>query len=93
MKTIHEYKFSNGDFVEELVTGIKGTITGSCHYLTGCNQYLVVGKQTDPSREPLANWYDEGRIKLIQANKILAEDVSSDENGCDICPPFGKRGA
>jgi hypothetical protein len=87
-----DFKFSNGDSVIETVTGYSGTITGSVYYLTGCNQYLVVGKSKDGAEAPSV-WYDEGRLKLAAAQVLEPADVSTDDNGCDAPPSCGRRGA
>lgn len=87
-----DFKFSNGDSVIETVTGFNGTITGSVYYLTGCNQYLVVGKSKDGAEAPCV-WYDEGRLKLAAAAVIEPTDVSADDNGCDYLPSCGRKGA
>jgi hypothetical protein len=87
-----DFKFSNGDSVIETVTGYGGTITGSVYYLTGCNQYLVVGKSKDGQEAPSV-WYDEGRLKLVSSAVFDEEDVAADDNGCDSVPSCGRRGA
>ncbi len=92
MKTTKNFKFSNGDEVKEKITGFQGTITGTCFYLTGCNQYLITAKQVDDSKEPIALWYDEGRIELKKSQKIKSKEVQGEENGCDIAPTRGVRG-
>ena len=86
-----EFKFKNGDEVREKVSGFKGVITGTCFYLTGCNQYLISAESKE-NKEPVALWYDEGRIELVENEKIKEKDVEADENGCDLPPLVGKRG-
>ena len=86
-----EFKFANGDEVVEKITGFKGVITGTCFYLTGCNQYLITAKCERQDKEPIALWYDEGRLDLIE-NKFTEKDVKSADNGCDIAPNVGRRG-
>ena len=87
MKTVKEFKFSNGDQVKEKVTGFTGTITGTCYYITGCNQYLVVAKAKDEFSEAKTSWYDEGRLTLIKEQVVTVEEVEAIENGCDIPAP------
>ena len=87
-----EFKFKNGDEVTEKITGFKGVITGTCFYLTGCNQYLITAKAKE-GKEPIALWYDEGRIELEKRELFEMEDVASADNGCDIPPLMGVRGA
>jgi len=91
--TTKEFKFSNGDEVAEKVTGFKGTITGTAFYLTGCNTYLVTAKPKDEFSEPTALWYDEGRLELINKKVFTSEDVKAVDNGCDLLPNVGMRGA
>lgn len=86
---LREFEFENGDLVVEKITGFLGTITGTCFYLTGCNQYLITGK-SDKGKEADAIWYDEGRLKLVKKQKW---EVEAAENGCDKPPMHGKRGA
>lgn len=87
-----EFKFENGDEVIEKITGFKGVITGTCFYLTGCNQYLITAKAKDGSKEPIAIWYDEGRIDYIKKG-VSEDDVKGKDNGCDKPPLMGLRGA
>jgi len=82
-----EFKFANGDLVLEKVSSFQGIITGCVKYLTGCNQYLVVAESNGNS-DPTAIWYDEGRLMLMESQKITVEEVSSNDNGCDIAPPI-----
>ena len=81
--TTKEYKFSNGDKVKEIVTGFTGVITGPCHYITGCNTYLVVAKVKDEFSTAKTNWYDEGRLGLIQEETVKSKEVKAEKNGCD----------
>jgi hypothetical protein len=84
--TNHEFRFSNGDKVEDLVTGFKGIITGSAYYLTGCNQYCVAAKAKDEFSEATVTWYDEGRLNLMTEKEITAEEVKAEKNGADKSP-------
>lgn len=93
MAVTKEFKFCNGDEVKERITGFQGTITGTCFYLTGCNQYLITAPIAEKGKEPIALWYDEGRLSLVEANATKEEEVAADDNGCDIAPTIGMRGA
>lgn len=86
-----EFKFENGDEVVEKVTGFKGVITGTAFYLTGCTQHLITAKCERQDKEPIALWYDEGRLDFIK-NSFTEADVKSKENGCDILPGIGSKG-
>ena len=85
------FKFENGDSVMETITGFKGTITGTCFYLTGCNQYLVTARAKNEYTGAKALWYDESRLKFID-KLICPHDMDGDEKGCDIVPNEGMRG-
>ena len=76
----------NGDKVKEKITGFSGVITGSCSYLTGCDQYLVTAKQTDITKDPLARWYDEQRLEL-QKEQVVKIDNSESGDGPDLPAP------
>lgn len=90
--TTKNFKFANGDQVKEKITGFAGTITGTCFYLTGCNQYLVTAKAKDEFSEGTGLWFDEGRLELIESNKFNEKDVEAVDNGCDKLPNIGRRG-
>lgn len=83
----HEYKISNGDYVIDKITGFKGIVTGSAHYLTGCNQYCVTAMSKDANTQAESVWFDEGRLSVIAHNASTQEEVSADQNGCDVPAP------
>ena len=87
------FQFSNGDEVREKITGFKGIITGTCFYLTGCNQYLITAKPKDEISEATALWYDEGRLELVSKDVHNEKFLQAEEKGCDIAPNIGRRGA
>lgn len=86
-----EFEFKNGDEVIEKITGFRGTITGTAFYLTGCTQHLITAKCEKEGKEPIALWYDEGRLEFIK-NKVQPEDVKGKDNGCDLLPNIGMKG-
>lgn len=90
--TKKEFKFSNGDRVKEKISGFTGTITGTCFYLTGCNQYLITAAPKDEFSEPVGLWYDEGRLDLVKELVVTAAEVEGEDPGCDIPPTIGQRG-
>ena len=54
----------------DTITGLSGTVTGHCEYITGCNQVLIqppIKKEGD-FQEP--RWMDEDRLKIIDSNKL-----------------------
>ena len=87
-----EFKFQNGDKVTEIVTGFTGTITGTCFYLTGCSQYLVVPKCKDEFTKAEGTWYDEGRLEIVEEQGVPEQEVKAEYKGCDMSPDIGMRG-
>lgn len=84
-----EFEFGNGDVVRDKITKLKGTITGTAFYITGCNQYLLTAKAKDDYTEPIQKWVDEGRLDLIEKAKVKEEDVKADEGeGADLQAPI-----
>ena len=93
MKCTIEFKFSNGDQVKEVVSGLVGIVTGSVNYLTGCNQHLVTLKPESEFKEPITLWYDDSRLVLLQDSKIVLEvDEEFNKPGADKVAPGGIRG-
>ena len=85
MQSTVNFKFSNGDKVREVVSGLEGIITGSVSYLTGCNQHLVTLSPKDSYSEPTLIWYDDSRLELIKDQKVKIE-IDGDP-GFDIQAP------
>jgi hypothetical protein len=73
------FLYSQGTYVESLVTGFKGVVTGRSDFLTGCNQYLVTpsvdkdGKYVDPM------WHDEHALRVDETKQQLKLDRSVDQ--------------
>ena len=60
----HELRL--GDEVVDGITGLRGTVTGIAHYITGCSQVSVqpAGK---PNELPSSHWLDVDRLLIVQA--------------------------
>lgn len=84
---IVEFKFSNGDRVEEKISGFKGIVTGSVSYITGCNQHLVTAKSKDENSDSERVWFDEGRLSLLEKEVIKPVDVEGAKKGSDLSAP------
>ena len=84
----HEYEYENGDHVTEKVSGFTGIITGSCHYITGCNTYLLTARSKNTYTKPESRWCDEGRLEIAEGKTITANDVKAKKNGADEMPPI-----
>ncbi len=69
-----------GKKARDKITGVEGIITGRSSYIYGCDQYCIVPKSKDGMDIPEGNWYDEGRIELIEGG-IEPKEVQSNVNG------------
>ena len=62
-------KFEFGTQAKDVITGFKGTVTGFCCYLTGCDQYCLTPK-ADKNKVESGRWYDVNRLQPVRAKKI-----------------------
>lgn len=77
-----------GDRVREIVTKKKGTITGFCEYLWGCQQFLVyIDDETDKDGNPRTEWYDVGRLEVIDRAAVRAINYGPAFAGPDKVAP------
>lgn len=86
-----EFKFRNGDKVQDIVTGFAGTIAGTAYYLTGCNQYLLLPKAVKPHKKPAGHWFDEDRLEIIKEEVVKPEEVTGKRPGPEAPAPGGSR--
>lgn len=76
-----------GDRAREIVTEREGIITGECVYFWGCEQVLLHFKDEDGKSQ--SDWYDIGRIELIEAAVLVPiahEGILT--AGSDTTPPI-----
>ena len=86
-----EFVFANGDKVKDMVTGFAGTVVGTCYYLTGCNQYLLIPKTVKPHKKPDGHWFDEDRLEVVEKEVVKAKKVTGKKPGPDAPAPGGTR--
>ena len=74
-----EFKFDNGDEVQDIVTKIKGIIVSRGDYLTGCYRYGIQQPMTKKDTQP-SEWVyvDEHILKLIKKEKVKPFDTDDD---------------
>lgn len=58
------FKFHRGDYVEDLIEGIKGCITARMDSITRCNQYWVQPSVDKGGKRQDGLWIDEGCLIL-----------------------------
>ena len=75
-----------GVTAEDKVTGFRGTVTGKCQYLTGCNQVLLIPRVDKDGKCQDGAWFDEQRIVVDEAKPIIKTD-NSKAKGFDMEAP------
>ena len=55
-----------GDKARDSITGFAGTLIGRAEYLTGCEQWLIVGLAFDPGKLGESGWFDADRIEVTE---------------------------
>lgn len=78
------FKYGLGLTAKDIITGVRGIITGRVEYLTGCNQYLIQPKSQKDSKAN-SYWFDEQRLAIQKDKKIELDN--SDGNGADMEAP------
>jgi hypothetical protein len=68
-----------GDKVEDVVTGLQGIVTGKASYIFGCDQCCVSPPASGEKCE--VRWFDEPRLRIVEAGAIRPADVTGDRPG------------
>ena len=74
-----------GQKVTDVITGVTGTATGKCEYISGCMQVLVSPRYKEDGTKVEPEWFDVQRLELA-GNEILRLDNTLTP-GRDILPP------
>lgn len=67
-----------GDRARDRITGFEGVVTGTCRYLTGCDQLLLAPQSRDGDFKE-SHWFDRDRCVVVEAAVFKPTDVSSAE--------------
>jgi len=59
---------------KDVVTGFTGIITGSCSYISGCDQYLLTPQVGVDGVYKEGQWFDTSRIDIDKAKAPIALD-------------------
>lgn len=71
-----------GDKARDTVTGFVGIVTGKARYMYGCNQLLLMPRVDAASSKPAEGaWFDEPRIRVVDAGAIAPESVQGEQPG------------
>ncbi len=74
-----------GQKAQDVVTGFKGTITGLCYYITGCNQALLQPKVKADGERLDGAWFDFDRLEITDETPIVLPHTS---DGADLPAPI-----
>ena len=66
-----------GHQVTDSITGFKGTVIGVVHYLTGCNQALVIPKGAKSDKRPDGEWFDVQRLTVTSKKPLAMDNVKT----------------
>ena len=74
-----------GKRVTDNISGFTGVVTGYVHYLSGCNQALVVPKNDADGNFREARWFDDQRLTIHDDARITLDNPGG--AGFDKAPP------
>lgn len=62
-----EFKFDNGQKVQDTVSGMTGIINGAAIWLNGCIQYSIQPRmEKGETKKPGSWWIDEEQLKVLR---------------------------
>ena len=83
-----EFKFQNGDTLEDIVTGFKGIVMVKAVYSTGCTHYGLSPKVSGKGEISSWEWLDQSRLKLIKdIKRIDFNIIEGSTSGPEPCGP------
>lgn len=78
------FKYELGKKAKDKVTGFKGIITGQAKHLTGCDTYGLTSTVNKDGNYH-NNWFDEGRILIIEGGIDPDEVQRTHDNKSGPC--------
>jgi hypothetical protein len=72
-KVIQNTKFNFGDEVKSKVTGYRGVVTATTHFMNGCVQYAVRSQKLKDHQPLDSVWIDVQELELVKACKVEIE--------------------
>lgn len=71
MSKVVSFKYDNGDFLRDKVTGLEGVVMVRAEYATGCHHYgLSPRKVLDSGAVPDWQWLDQSRLELVESSSV-----------------------
>jgi len=74
-------KLQLGATGQDIITGFEGVLIGKAEYLTGCTQYALSPKVDKDGKIQAAEWFDEGRIRIVGDVVIAPVEVAGPKPG------------
>jgi hypothetical protein len=71
------FKFELGEHAKDVITGLKGVVTGRCQYLTGCTQFLIQPPGAKAGQPQTSHWVDEGKLEPIKGKKRVVLTIEA----------------
>lgn len=67
------FKFKQGEYVRDLVTGFSGVITSRTDYISGCNRYCVQPPVGEDGK--MLDWVaiDEPALERVEKTRLVLE--------------------
>lgn len=63
-----------GQRVVDQISGFKGIVTASSHFINGCNRYEVTTENVKKNELPVSDWFDEQRLTVIGKRATVKAD-------------------
>jgi len=68
------------------ITKFKGICTGSCDYISGCNQALLAPRVGKDGKKNGGEWFDVQRLERAGSKIIKLDNIETP--GCDMPAPI-----
>lgn len=76
-----EFKFTNGDLVEDKITKFKGRIIARIEWIYGCKRYIVQSEELGKEGKPVDWTFDEGGLTMLEEVKPNTLEKSAAQAG------------
>lgn len=62
---------------KDRISGFSGTVTGICHYISGCNQALISPTIGEKGELREGHWFDVQRLEVDNSKPIVLDNSKS----------------
>ena len=78
---MHKFKFGNGQYLKDKITGFTGMVIARYNYITGCDQYNLQPKVKDDGTPQDSKYFDEGRLE--STGEVSFDDKTTNQEVVD----------